>query len=145
VAVDLHKSDPYNLQRFVDAQHPVFAQVTSELREGEKQSHWMWFIFPQIQGLGSSPLARKYAISSLEEAKAYLDHSLLGPRLKECVQLVLAVDGRTVGQIFGTPDDLKLRSSLTLFSRADPDNPLFQQALQKYFGGEADSATLAKL
>jgi uncharacterized protein (DUF1810 family) len=138
-------SDPYNLHRFVDAQNPVFAQVTSELHDGQKQSHWMWFIFPQIQGLGSSPLARKYAISSLDEAKAYLDHSLLGPRLRECVQLVLTVDRRTVGQIFGTPDDLKFRSSLTLFSRADPEGPLFQQALQKYFGGEADPATLARL
>jgi uncharacterized protein (DUF1810 family) len=137
--------DPYNLQRFVDAQNPVFAQVTSELREGQKQSHWMWFIFPQIEGLGSSPLARKYAISSLEEAKAYLDHPILGPRLRECVQLASAVDGRTVGQIFGTPDDLKFRSSLTLFSRADPQGPLFQQALQKYFGGEADAATLSRL
>ena len=138
-------ADPFNLQRFVEAQNPVFTQVTSELRDGEKQSHWMWFIFPQVQGLGSSPLARKYAISSLAEAKAYLNHPVLGPRLKECVQLVLAVNGRTVGQIFGTPDDLKFRSSLTLFSRAEPESPLFQQALQKYFGGQADSATLAKL
>jgi uncharacterized protein (DUF1810 family) len=137
--------DPYNLERFVDAQNPVFTQVCSELREGQKQSHWMWFIFPQIEGLGSSPLARKYAISSLDEAKAYLDHALLGPRLRECVQLVLTVDHRTVGQIFGTPDDLKFRSSLTLFSRADPESPLFQRALQKYFGGEADPATLARL
>jgi uncharacterized protein (DUF1810 family) len=137
--------DAYNLQRFVDAQNPVFAQVCAELRAGQKTSHWMWFIFPQIAGLGSSSLARKYAISSLDEAKAYLNHSVLGPRIKECTLLVLSIEGRTMGEIFGTPDDLKFRSSLTLFVHAEPAERLFQDALRKYFGGEEDSLTVARL
>jgi uncharacterized protein (DUF1810 family) len=137
--------DPYNLQRFVDAQNPVFAQVCSELRAGQKTSHWMWFIFPQIAGLGSSSLARKYAISSLDEAKEYLNHPVLGSRIRECAQLVLSLDGRTIGEIFGTPDDLKFRSSLTLFAHAEPAEQLFQAALRKYFGGHEDPLTLARL
>jgi uncharacterized protein (DUF1810 family) len=137
--------DTYNLQRFVDAQNPVFAQVCSELRAGQKTSHWMWFIFPQIAGLGSSSLARKYAISSLDEAKAYLNHPVLGPRIKECTRLVLSIEGRTMGEIFGTPDDLKFRSSLTLFAHAEPGEPVFQDALRKYFGGEEDPLTVARL
>jgi uncharacterized protein (DUF1810 family) len=137
--------DTYNLQRFVDAQDPVFAQVCSELRAGQKRSHWMWFIFPQIEGLGSSSLARKYAISSLDEAKAYLNHPVLGPRIKECTRLVLSIEGRAVGEIFGTPDDLKFRSSLTLFAHAEPAEQAFQDALRKYFGGEEDSLTVAQL
>jgi uncharacterized protein (DUF1810 family) len=137
--------DTYNLQRFVDAQNPVFAQVCSELHAGQKTSHWMWFIFPQIGGLGSSSLARKYAISSLDEAKAYLNHPVLGPRIKECTRLVLSIEGRTVGEIFGTPDDLKFRSSLTLFAHAEPAEQAFQDALRKYFGGEEDSLTVAQL
>jgi uncharacterized protein (DUF1810 family) len=137
--------DTYNLQRFVDAQNPVFAQVCSELRAGQKTSHWMWFIFPQITGLGSSSVARKYAISSLDEAKAYLNHPVLGSRIKECTRLVLSIEGRTVGEIFGTPDDLKFRSSLTLFARAEPAEQAFQDALRKYFGGEEDSLTVARL
>jgi uncharacterized protein (DUF1810 family) len=137
--------DPYNLQRFVDAQNPVFAQVCSELRTGQKTSHWMWFVFPQIAGLGSSSLARKYALSSLDEAKAYLNHPVLGSRLRESAQLVLSLEGRTIGEVFGTPDDLKFRSSMTLFARADPAEQLFQNALRKYFGGQEDPLTLARL
>jgi uncharacterized protein (DUF1810 family) len=137
--------DTYNLQRFVDAQNPVFAQVCAELRAGQKRSHWMWFIFPQIEGLGSSSLARKYAISSLDEAKAYLNHPVLGSRIKKCTRLVLSTEGRTMGEIFGTPDDLKFRSSLTLFAHAEPAEQAFQDALRKYFGGEEDSLTVARL
>jgi uncharacterized protein (DUF1810 family) len=137
--------DIYNLQRFVNAQNPVFAQVCSELRAGQKTSHWMWFIFPQIEGLGGSSLARKYAISSLDEAKAYLNHPVLGLRIKECTQLVLSIEGRTMGEIFGTPDDLKFRSSLTLFAHAEPAEQVFQDALRKYFGGEEDPLTVARL
>jgi uncharacterized protein (DUF1810 family) len=137
--------DPYNLQRFVDAQNPVFAQVCSELRAGQKTSHWMWFIFPQIAGLGSSSLARKYAISSLDEAKAYLNHPVLGSRIRECTRLVLPLNGRTIGEVFGTPDDLKFRSSITLFAHAEPAEQLFQAALGKYFGGQEDPLTLARL
>ena len=137
--------DPYNLQRFVDAQHPVYEQVRSELREGRKSSHWMWFVFPQIEGLGSSALARRFAISCLEEAEAYLTHPLLGPRLRECTQLVNLVEGAAIDRILGYPDDLKFRSSMTLFARATPDNRVFNEALSKYFGGEPDQATLERL
>ena len=137
-------SDPYGLQRFVDAQDPVYDKVCSELRDGRKKSHWMWFVFPQIEGLGSSPLARKFAISSLAEAAAYLAHPILGPRLTECTTLVNLVEGRLVGQIFGYPDDLKFRSSMTLFAYATPDNRVFIDALQKYFSGEFDPSTLAR-
>jgi uncharacterized protein (DUF1810 family) len=138
-------SDPYGLQRLVDAQNPVYDKVCSELRDGRKKSHWMWFIFPQIEGLGSSLLARKFAISSLAEAAAYLAHPILGPRLAECTRLVNLVEGRPIEQIFGHPDDLKCRSSTTLFARATPDNRAFIGALQKYFSGEFDPATLARL
>jgi len=138
-------SDPYDLQRFVDAQNPVYDKVCSELRDGRKKSHWMWFIFPQIEGLGSSPLARKFTISSLTEAAAYLAHSILGPRLAECTRLVNRVEGRLIEQIFGYPDDLKFRSSMTLFAHATPDNRVFIEALQNYFRGEFDPATLARL
>lgn len=136
---------PYDLQRFVDAQNPVYDKVRSELRNGRKNSHWMWFIFPQIDGLGSSPMARKFAISSLAEAAAYLEHPILGPRLTECTRLVNLVEGRSIEQIFGYPDDLKLRSSMTLFAHATPDNRVFIDALRKYFGGEFDAATLERL
>jgi uncharacterized protein (DUF1810 family) len=137
--------DPYSLQRFVDAQHWVYEQVCSELREGRKSSHWMWFVFPQLQGLGSSALARKFAIASLQEAEAYLRHPLLGPRLRECTRLVNLVEGVAIGRILGYPDDLKFRSSMTLFARATPDNQVFNAALSKYFGGEPDQATLDRL
>jgi uncharacterized protein (DUF1810 family) len=138
-------NDPYNLQRFVDAQKPVFAQVCSELREGCKKSHWMWFIFPQIKGLGHSETARMFAISSREEAQAYLSHAILGPRLRECSQLVTLVEGCSALQIFGSIDALKFRSSMTLFANVTSDNGVFTDALQKYFGGDVDSLTIEKL
>ena len=137
--------DPYRLERFVQAQNPVYAEVCEELRRGEKRSHWMWYIFPQIQGLGSSAMAEEYAISGREEAAAYLAHPILGLRLEECTRLVIQVEGRPIGRIFGYPDDLKFRSSMTLFARAAADNRLFLEALQKYFGGEQDPLTLARL
>ena len=137
--------DPYNLERFVDAQHPVYEQVRSELREGRKRSHWMWFVFPQIEGLGNSVLARRFAISCLAEAEAYLKHPLLGPRLRECTRLVNLVESAAIDRILGYPDDLKFRSSMTLFAQATPDNQVFNEALWKYFGGEPDQATLERL
>lgn len=138
-------SDPFDLQRFVDAQAPVYPQVVDELRAGRKRSHWIWFIFPQIAGLGSSPTAAEYAISSLDEARAYLRHELLGPRLHECSRLVSAVPGRSIGAIFGSPDDMKVRSSMTLFARASDDNGDFVEVLNRYFDGEEDPLTLRRL
>lgn len=138
-------SDPYNLQRFVDAQQAVFDTVRDELRAGRKRSHWMWFIFPQIQGLGSSEMARRFAISSLDEARAYLQHPVLGARLRECSALVAAVNGRTIEEIFGYPDDRKFRSSMTLFANASPEDKIFSECLSKYFEGAPDPATLARL
>jgi uncharacterized protein (DUF1810 family) len=138
-------TDPYDLQRFVDAQNPVYEAVRTELRSGRKKTHWMWFVFPQITGLGFSPMARKFAIVSLAEATAYLDHPVLGPRLAECTGLVNAVEGRPIEQIFGYPDDLKFCSSMTLFAHATADNQVFIDALKKYFAGEFDPATLARL
>ena len=138
-------SDPYNLQRFVDAQNPVYDKVCSELRDGRKKSHWMWFIFPQIAGLGSSSTAARFAISSREEAIAYLEHPLLGPRLRECTRLVTLVEGRSLEQIFGYPDDLKFRSCMTLFAQVTADNQVFLAALEKYCAGEFDSLTLERL
>jgi uncharacterized protein (DUF1810 family) len=137
--------DPYNLQRFVHAQQGIYEQARAELHAGEKRSHWMWFIFPQLAGLGSSPMAQKYAISSLNEAKVYLQHSVLGPRLIECAELVNRVSGRSIHEIFGYPDDLKFRSSMTLFGKAEPSNAHFRQALDKYFEGRSDSRTLQLL
>jgi len=138
-------TDPHNLRRFVDVQDPVFDQVRAELRAGCKRSHWMWFVFPQIQGLGSSPMAQKYAISSRTEAAAYLDHPILGPRLRECARLMTAVGGRSVGDILGYPDELKFRSSMTLFAHATADNKPFTDALEKYFHGGFDPLTLTRL
>jgi uncharacterized protein (DUF1810 family) len=135
-------ADHFNLQRFVNAQNPVFAQVLSELRAGRKTSHWMWFVFPQIQGLGLSATSREFAISSLEEAQAYLAHPILGPRLVECCQLVLQIEGKSGRQIFGSPDDVKFHSSLTLFAETGPDSGAFQSALDKYFAGVPDPLTL---
>jgi len=137
--------DPYDLQRFVDAQAPVYDRVRVELCDGRKRTHWMWFIFSQIAGLGSSQLAGKFAISSLAEASAYLAHPILGPRLIECTTLVNQVERRSIEQIFGYPDDLKFRSSMTLFAHGTSDNPAFLAALQKYFGSEFDPATVARL
>jgi len=138
-------NDPYNLQRFVKAQDAVFDEVRAELREGQKASHWMWFVFPQLKGLGHSGMAERFGIASREEAEAYLAHPILGPRLRECTQLVNSVEGRSVEDIFGYPDNLKFRSSMTLFSCAAEDNEVFLAALQKYFGGEPDPLTLARL
>jgi len=137
--------DPFNLRRFVEAQDLVYRSVISELRAGVKQSHWMWFVFPQIAGLGHSAMADKYAIASLDEAKAYLAHPLLGARLKECTELVLAVTGKTARQILGSPDDMKFRSSMTLFAQAAPNEPLFRDALKKYFDSKDDAATLERI
>lgn len=134
----------YGLERFVEAQQRIYDQVTRELRAGRKQSHWMWFIFPQIAGLGNSATAQRYAISCLDEATAYLEHPVLGDRLRECTRLVNAVEGRSIGEIFGYPDDLKFHSSMTLFARAGEDNAAFREALAKYFGGEEDGATVAR-
>ncbi len=138
-------SDPYNLQHFVDAQTSVYAHVVAELRDGRKRSHWMWFIFPQIAGLGSSPTAQRFAISGRAEALAYLAHPTLGPRLRECTELVNQLPDRTVDEIFGYPDDLKFRSSVTLFAAVAPGEQVFRAALDKYFAGEPDAATLALL
>ena len=136
---------PYDLERFVAAQEAVWREVLTELRQGAKKSHWMWFIFPQIRGLGSSYTAQHYAIASRAEAGAYLQHPVLGPRLRECTQLVLDVEGRSLHQIFGSPDDLKFCSSMTLFAHATADNQLFLDALQKYCGGRLDPLTMQRL
>ncbi|NQE63980.1 DUF1810 domain-containing protein [Caulobacter sp. RHG1] len=133
------------LSRFVDAQANTYATALAELRRGEKTSHWMWFVFPQIAGLGRSPTAQRYAIAGLAEARAYLAHPVLGPRLVEAVEAINALPGRDAHAVFGTPDDLKLRSSLTLFQAAAPHERAFAQALDKYFAGEGDPLTLARL
>jgi uncharacterized protein (DUF1810 family) len=136
-------ADPYDLQRFVDAQDAggTYDSAVAELRAGRKRSHWMWFVFPQIAGLGRSPTAQAYGISSLGEARAYLAHPVLGPRLAESAGIVADLRGRTAEDIFGGIDSLKLRSSMTLFHRADPGNPLFGRVLDAYFDGRADPAT----
>ena len=134
--------DPYNLRRFVDAQQAVYETVCRELRQGRKEGHWMWFIFPQVKGLGHSEMARKFAISSRDEAKAYLAHPVLGPRLRECSRIVADLEGKSVEDIFGYPDDMKFRSSMTLFCQATPDNEPFQRALDKYCDGRLDELTL---
>jgi uncharacterized protein (DUF1810 family) len=138
-------ADPFNLQRFVDAQAPVYEQARRELKAGRKESHWMWFIFPQIAGLGHSPMSIRFAIASLGEANAYLAHPILGPRLKECATLALEVEGKTAREIFGPIDEMKFRSSMTLFARAAPDEEAFQRCLDKYFVGDSDPAALARL
>jgi uncharacterized protein (DUF1810 family) len=137
--------DRFNLQRFLDAQAPVYERVEAELRVGEKRSHWMWFIFPQIRGLGGSATSRHFAIASQEEAAAYLAHPMLGARLRDCTRLVNAVPGRTAYQIFGNPDCMKFQSCMTLFAAVAPEEAVFQEALAKYYDGEPDQATLARL
>lgn len=139
------RDDPHDLERFATAQAPVFKRVLEELRRGRKATHWMWFVFPQIAGLGSSPMSRRYAIASLEEARAYLAHPVLGARLHECVSILLDLDGLSAHAIFGSPDDMKLHSSLTLFAQAAPDETLFRKALERYFAGRPDQATLERL
>jgi uncharacterized protein (DUF1810 family) len=141
-------ADPFDLRRFVDAQDGVYDTVLAELRSGAKRSHWIWFVFPQLRGLGRSPTAARFGISSLAEARAYLTHPSLAPRLRECTRLVAAIEGRTVDEIFGWPDDMKVRSSMTLFARAtdDPDVQAdFRAVLDKFYGGEDDPATVELL
>jgi uncharacterized protein (DUF1810 family) len=160
-------SDNYELERFLEAQTGMYERACEELRAGEKRSHWMWFVFPQIRGLGSSPMAMRYAISSLGEARAYLGHAVLGPRLRECTRIVVEVQGRTVGEIFGSPDDLKFHSSMTLFAKAaapfaklaaplakatapsgktaEDSGDVFGEALKRYFGGAMDQGTMQRI
>ena len=137
--------DEYNLQRFIDAQAGVIESVLAELRLGRKTGHWMWFIFPQLKGLGFSSMAQYYGIEPLAEASSYLEHPLLGPRLIECTRLVISIEGHSLREIFGTPDDLKFRSSMTLFAQATSENDIFMEALEKYCGGNYDQATLDRL
>jgi uncharacterized protein (DUF1810 family) len=140
-------NDPHQLQRFVTAQDAggTYDQAVSELRAGRKRSHWMWFVFPQIAGLGRSPTAQTYAIASLQEARAYLAHPVLGPRLRECAQILTELSDRSAEAIFGGIDAIKLRSSMTLFAQADPSDPVFGQVLDAYFAGVPDQATLRLL
>ena len=138
-------ADPFDLRRFVDAQDRVYDTVLAELRNGAKRSHWIWFVFPQLRGLGHSPTAKRFGISSLDEARVYLAHPVLGPRLRECTRLVAAIDGRSVDQIFGWPDNLKVRSSMTLFARATDDNAEFRAVLDKFYNGDDDPATVERL
>ena len=138
-------ADSYDLDRFVRAHQGVYDGVLDELRAGRKVGHWIWFIFPQIAGLGHSSMSQMYAISSLDAARAYLAHPLLGPRLRECAAIVLATRGRNAVEIFGSIDAMKLRSSMTLFARAAPDTPVFAAVLDRYFDGEPDPATLERL
>ena len=141
----MNQSDPYNLQRFVDDQATVYEQVLRELRAGRKASHWMWFIFPQIAGLGHSPMAQRFAISGRAEAESYLQHAVLSPRLTECARLVNQQAGRTIEDILGDIDGLKFRSSMTLFAKVAKDNAIFVEAIQKYYGGNFDELTMVKL
>ena len=138
-------ADPYDLQRFVDAQASTYDAALRELRAGDKRSHWMWFVFPQIAGLGRSATAQRYAITSLDEARAYLAHSVLGPRLVECTQALLALETSDPVAVLGPVDAQKLRSSMTLFARAAPDEPVFREVLDRYFGGEEDPETTRRL
>jgi uncharacterized protein (DUF1810 family) len=139
-------SDPFDLERFVEAQSGVHERALSELRGGRKRSHWMWFVFPQLAGLGHSGMAQRYGVSGLDEARAYLGHPVLGARLLECAQALAALDAElSASEIFGSPDDLKLRSSLTLFAHAAGPGSIFERLLAKYFGGQSDDRTLAML
>lgn len=135
----------YDLQRFVDAQHDVYATALAELRAGRKRSHWMWFVFPQLEGLGRSGMAQRYAIRSADEAAAYLAHPVLGKRLRECASAVAMHEDRDVDQIFGEPDNMKFHSSMTLFADVAPDEAIFQACLDRFFGGEPDHATIERL
>lgn len=134
-----------DLQIFVQAQEDIYEQALAELKNGSKESHWMWFVFPQIAGLGNSEMARKYAIPNLADAKAYLSHDLLGSRLRECTEAVLAVEGRTAHEILGSPDDMKLKSCMTLFEVADGPGSVFSSILEKYFEGQRDERSLTRL
>jgi uncharacterized protein (DUF1810 family) len=138
-------ADPYNLDRFLQAQEHNYEQALVEIRSGQKRSHWMWYIFPQFDGLASSPTSKLYAIKSIEEARAYLDHPVLGPKLLECAEVAQAVEGRSAREIFGSPDDVKLRSSATLFACVSPAGSVFERLLAKFCGGERDEKTLRLL
>ncbi|MGG5887870.1 DUF1810 domain-containing protein [Falsiroseomonas sp. HC035] len=138
-------SNPFQLDRFVQAQNPVIAEVRRELRAGRKRSHWMWFVFPQLRALGHSATAQHYGIASLAEAEAYMAHPVLGPRLVGCAELVLAIEGRSATEIFGSPDDLKLRSSMTLFGAARPEAHAFAEVIGRYFDGTPDPRTMELL
>nr|WP_313406677.1 DUF1810 domain-containing protein [Pseudomonas sp.] len=138
-------NDPFDLARFVEAQRRDYQQALDELRAGAKRSHWIWYVFPQLRGLGRSEMAEHYGISGLDEARAYLAHPLLGPRLEDCARALLSHRGRSARQIMGSPDDLKLRSSMTLFQAAAPKQPLFAEVLQAFYDGEQDAATLRRL
>lgn len=137
--------DPFDLGRFVSAQSPAYDQALAELRAGRKRTHWIWFVFPQIEGLGSSAMAQRYAIASLDEARAYLAHPILGPRLKASVEAALAGGTGSAHDLFGSPDDMKFRSSMTLFAEAAPEEPLFEAALSRFYGGEKDPRTLERV
>ncbi len=137
--------DPFDLARFVTAQESVYDDALAELRAGRKRTHWMWFIFPQVEGLGFSAMSHRYGITGLDEAQAYLDHPVLGENLTQCAQAILAVDGRSANQIFGSPDDMKLKSSMTLFARAAEPGSVFARVLEKYFSGALDSETLRRI
>ena len=141
----MEKDEPYHFQRFLDAQEGVFETACGELARGRKESHWMWFIFPQMEGLGRSSVARRYAVKSRAEAEAYLCHPILGARLRQSAQALLKVEGKTATQVMGSPDDLKLRSSMTLFALVAGDEIVFQEVLDKYYGGEKDTKTVALL
>jgi uncharacterized protein (DUF1810 family) len=137
--------DPHDLARFVEAQDRNYDRALAEIRTGRKRSHWMWYVFPQLDGLGSSEMARRYAIKGVAEAQAYLSHPVLGPRLVECTEAVLDLEGRSAAEVFGSPDDLKLRSCATLFARVTPPGSIFDRLLAKYYGGERDDRTLRLL
>jgi len=138
-------ADPFDLRRFVEAQDRVYETVLGELRDGRKRSHWIWFVFPQLQALGRSSTAIRFGIASLAEARAYLDHPVLGPRLRECAQLVARIEGSSADEIFGWPDNLKVRSSMTLFARATADNADFRAVLDRFYDGVEDSLTVEQL
>jgi uncharacterized protein (DUF1810 family) len=138
----MKNEDHFDLERFVAAQEGTFEPACAELRQGVKTGHWMWFIFPQMAGLGSSEMSRRYAIGSLDEARAYLEHPVLGPRLRKICEIVYAIEGRTAREIFGSPDDMKLRSSMTLFAHATEENAAFVEMIRRYFGGEWDERTV---
>jgi uncharacterized protein (DUF1810 family) len=138
-------TDPYDLARFIQAQEQDYAQAMSEIRSGQKRSHWMWYIFPQFDGLGFSEASRQYSIKSVAEAEAYLRHPILGPRLLESARATLGIQGRSALEVFGSPDDMKLRSSATIFASVSPDGSVFEQLLERYFGGEPDGNTLRLL
>jgi uncharacterized protein (DUF1810 family) len=140
-----HADDPFNLARFVSAQEPVLEAVCRELRDGQKRTHWMWFIFPQIDGLGFSSTSRRYAIKGRAEAEQYLRHPVLGKRLRECAEILLGLQGRTASAIFGSPDDLKLKSSMTLFAAVSAPGSVFERVLDQYYQGQRDEKTLRLL